>query len=126
MICAWDLHLDLRDEVAPEFDAKIPTTEPTTYRQQIQAHTHWINDIALAQQNQALISASSDITVKLWRPAATDRLPPQPIGLHTDYVKTLAVPSPTSDWVASGGFGSQDQSLGSEWRGSEDEYRGGG
>ena len=31
-------------------------------------------------------------------------MPPQPIGLHSDYVKTLAVPSPTSDWIASGGL----------------------
>ncbi|KAI7363754.1 WD40 repeat-like protein, partial [Hortaea werneckii] len=66
--------------------------------------THWINDIALAQSNQALLSASSDITIKLWRPAATDRLPPQPIGFHSDYVKTLAVPSQNSDWIASGGL----------------------
>ena len=90
--------------MVPDYDAKLPASEATTVRQQIQAHTHWINDIALAQSNQALISASSDITVKLWRPAATDGLPPQPIGLHSDYVKALAVPSPTSDWVASGGL----------------------
>jgi WD repeat-containing protein 48 len=31
-------------------------------------------------------------------------MPPQSIGLHSDYVKTLAVPSQTSDWVASGGL----------------------
>lgn len=86
-------------EPAPDF--KPP---PTVFRQQVQAHTHWINDIALCQSNQALLSASSDITVKLWRPAATDGTPPQSIGLHSDYVKTLAVPSPTSDWVASGGL----------------------
>lgn len=70
----------------------------------MQAHTHWINDIALAHSNRALVSASSDITVKLWRPEGADGLPPQTIGLHSDYVKTLAVPSQTSDWIASGGL----------------------
>ena len=56
------------------------------------------------RSSQALVSASSDITVKLWRPGATDGLPPQPLGLHSDYVKVLAVPSVSSDWVASGGL----------------------
>ena len=101
MICAWDLGLDLNNTVEPAADFKPP---PSAFRQQVQAHTHWINDIALCQSNQALLSASSDITVKLWRPAATDGMPPQSIGLHSDYVKTLAVPSQTSDWIASGGL----------------------
>lgn len=68
----------------------------------MQAHTHWINDICLAQNNEALVSASSDITVKVWRPSATDALPPQTIGLHSDYVKCLASPGPQTNWVASG------------------------
>jgi WD repeat-containing protein 48 len=101
VICAWDLGLDLNNTLEPASDFKPP---PTAFRQQVQAHTHWINDIALCQSNQALLSASSDITVKLWRPSATDGMPPQSIGLHSDYVKTLAVPSQTSDWVASGGL----------------------
>ncbi|KAM3424680.1 hypothetical protein BST61_g6667 [Cercospora zeina] len=105
VICAWDLHLDLTSTTPPpEYDAKLPPSEPTTFRQQVQAHTHWINDIALAQSNQALVSASSDTTVKVWRPAAQDAKPPQTIGLHSDYVKTLAVPFSTADWVASGGL----------------------
>ena len=101
MICAWDLGIDLNNTVEPAADFKPP---PSAFRQQVQAHTHWINDIALCQSNQALLSASSDITVKLWRPSATDGMPPQSIGLHSDYVKTLAVPSQTSDWIASGGL----------------------
>ena len=104
MICAWDLNLDLKNATIPDHDAKLSTPPPSAFRQQVQAHTHWINDIALAQSNTALVSASSDITVKVWRPAATDGLPPQPIGLHSDYVKVLAVPSAGSDWVASGGL----------------------
>jgi WD repeat-containing protein 48 len=70
----------------------------------VQAHTHWINDIVLAQNSRALVSASSDITVKLWRPAAEDPLPPQTIGLHTDYVKRVASPGGNENWVASGGL----------------------
>lgn len=104
VICAWDLDLDLNNATLPDHDEKLEKAPETKIRQQVQAHTHWINDIALAQSNQALASASSDITVKLWRPAAQDRQPPQSIGLHSDYVKTLAVPSPSSDWIASGGL----------------------
>lgn len=103
-ICAWDLNFDLKNSIAPEYDAKLPAPAESSFRQQVQAHTHWINDIKLAQSNQALVSASSDITVKVWRPAASEAAPPQTIGLHSDYVKVLAVPSATSDWVASGGL----------------------
>jgi WD repeat-containing protein 48 len=103
-LCTWDLHLDLQNGTSLDYDAKPNKSPATTFRQQIQAHTHWINDIALAQSGRALVSASSDITVKLWRPAAADGQPPQTIGLHSDYVKTLAVPSATSDWIASGGL----------------------
>lgn len=110
VVCAWDLHLDLRnrdnDERDPFADSSAPNYKPppTRFRQQVQAHTHWVNDLVLVQDAQALVSASSDITVKLWRPAATDIQPPQTIGLHTDYVKRVASPGPNEDWVASGGL----------------------
>ncbi|KAL8952352.1 MAG: hypothetical protein Q9222_001732 [Ikaeria aurantiellina] len=71
-------------------------------RDQVQAHTHWVNDILLAQNNSALVSASSDVSVKVWRPYAQDRGLPTTIGLHSDYVKCLASPGPQADWVASG------------------------
>ena len=70
----------------------------------MQAHTHWINDIVLTQSNAALVSASSDITVKVWRPHSEERGLPSTIGLHDDYVKCLASPTEHSDWVASGGL----------------------
>ena len=104
VICAWDLNFDVKNAPLPDHDTKLPAPTATTYKQQVQAHTHWINDICLAQANQALVSASSDITVKVWRPTTTTGMPPQTIGLHSDYVKVLAVPSQTSDWVASGGL----------------------
>ena len=70
----------------------------------MQAHTHWVNDILLARSNSALVSASSDITVKLWRPHSDIDRNPTTIGRHSDYVKCLAAPSTHSDWIASGGL----------------------
>ncbi|KAL1303729.1 hypothetical protein AAFC00_007074 [Neodothiora populina] len=105
--CHLRLGPQLRSQKPPTAtrpDEKAPPLPTTTFRRQVQAHTHWINDILLTQQNQALVSASSDISVKLWRPAGTDALPPQTIGLHNDYVKVLASPDQNADWVASGGL----------------------
>lgn len=63
-----------------------------------------MNDIVLAQNNTALVSASSDLTVRVWRPLSNDSEAPQTIGQHADYVKCLATPNSQSDWVASGGL----------------------
>lgn len=76
----------------------------TRFRAQTQAHTHWINDITLAQQHSALVSASSDLLVKVWRPLASDIQEPVTIGQHADYVKCVATPSQSTNWVASGGL----------------------
>ncbi|PSK48403.1 UBP9-binding protein bun107 [Elsinoe australis] len=105
VICAWDTHLNLQYPQSPLPEgAKKPAPPETTFRQQVQAHTNWINDIALVQSDSALVSASSDISVKVWRPAAQDPIPPQTVGLHTDYVKVLAVPDAHESWIASGGL----------------------
>lgn len=110
MICAWDLGLDLHkhddDERDPFADhhAADYKPPPTQFRSQVQAHTHWINDLVLADNGAALVSASSDITVKVWRPAAQESVPPETIGLHTDYVKRVASPGQAENWVASGGL----------------------
>jgi WD repeat-containing protein 48 len=110
VVCTWDLQLDLQsrdsEERDPFADSSAPNYKPppTQFRRQVQAHTHWVNDLVLAQNHQALVSASSDITVKVWRPAAEDGLPPQTIGLHTDYVKRVASPGLHENWVASGGL----------------------
>lgn len=77
---------------------------PSTFRAQTQAHTHWVNDIVLAQSNTALVSASSDLTVRVWRPLSNESEAPQTIGQHADYVKCLATPNSQADWVASGGL----------------------
>ncbi|KAH0329555.1 WD40 repeat-like protein, partial [Aureobasidium melanogenum] len=106
VICAWDLNFEVsyKSDQITAIDAKPPPSPASTLHNQVQAHTHWISDLVLAQSNQALVSASSDISVKVWRPAATDSMPPQTIGLHSDYVKVLASPSSDASWVASGGL----------------------
>ncbi|KAL6719357.1 hypothetical protein ACLMJK_003596 [Lecanora helva] len=114
LICAWDLDLDLTENCDNDVRSLITSqkpsrrdserSEPTAFRQQVQAHTHWVNDILLAQSNTALVSASSDITVKVWRPHSEESQIPTTIGLHSDYVKCLASPGTHSDWVASGGL----------------------
>ena len=114
MICAWNLGLDLESHT---FDNGDPHPSPEgastneskrsksySFRKQVQAHTHWVNDILLAHSNSALVSASSDITVKVWRPHSEVSHTPTTIGLHSDYVKCLASPGAHADWVASGGL----------------------
>ncbi|TGO61404.1 hypothetical protein BOTNAR_0129g00150 [Botryotinia narcissicola] len=109
-ICAWDLNLDLRPKEPstnnPFDDPPSSESKPksaTTFRAQTQAHTHWVNDIVLAKNNTALVSASSDLTVRVWRPLEKDS-EPVTIGQHADYVKCLASPGNTANWVASGGL----------------------
>jgi WD repeat-containing protein 48 len=70
----------------------------------VHAHTHWINDIVLTQNNTALVSASSDTTVRVWRQYSEEANLPSTIGKHSDYVKCLATSPAHSDWVASGGL----------------------
>ena len=113
VICVWDFceydrDLDIRNgsfmhtSRASSIASSTTVTSKTRYRHHVQAHTHWINDIVLAQDNRALVSASSDTSVKVWRPYSSDRIPPQTIGLHGDYVKCLASPGLRSPWVAAG------------------------
>ncbi|GAP92207.1 putative WD domain-containing protein [Rosellinia necatrix] len=97
VVCAWNLDLDLKG-----LSGASPKPPNTTFRASTQAHTHWVNDIALVSQNTALVSASSDLTVKLWRPS-TGADEAHTIGQHADYVKCLATPS-AGNWVASGGL----------------------
>ncbi len=88
----------------PPSETSSNTQTSTTFRAQTQAHTHWVNDIVLAQNNTALVSASSDLTVRVWRPLSNESEAPQTIGQHADYVKCVATPSSQADWVASGGL----------------------
>jgi WD repeat-containing protein 48 len=108
------LNLDLKDTVSLDDHIASADVAPsnlrpkaktaTAFRSQTQAHTHWVNDIVLSQNNTALVSASSDLTVRIWRPLSNDIKAPETIGQHADYVKCLATPSPQAEWVASGGL----------------------
>ncbi|KAJ5101740.1 hypothetical protein NUU61_003962 [Penicillium alfredii] len=95
VICSWELD-------SPASSSRKPAL--AAFKTQVQAHSHWINDIVLTQDNSALVSASSDTTVRLWRPHSESTEVPERIGKHTDYVKALASPSSQASWVASGGL----------------------
>ncbi|KAF6820367.1 UBP9-binding protein [Colletotrichum musicola] len=99
-ICAWNTNLDLKGRSPP------PDKKPkTTFHSQTQAHMSWINDIVLAANNSAVVTASQDLTVKLWRPHSETTHIPEKIGEHADYVKCVATPpGGSANWVASGGF----------------------
>ncbi|OAA44307.1 WD repeat protein [Metarhizium rileyi] len=109
IVCAWDLDLDLNSKRSPtdsDNSAERPRSQ-SKFRLQAQPHTHWVNDITLAQNNTALVSASSDLTVKVWRPhSEEDSTRAFAIGEHADYVKCVATPpaSINANWVASGGL----------------------
>ncbi|KAI9886107.1 MAG: hypothetical protein M1823_002067 [Watsoniomyces obsoletus] len=103
LICAWDV-LPHRSETSEDDHQNHVSKQGTTRRAQVEAHTHWINDIALADNGSVLVSASSDLTVKAWRPSAEVQTTPETIGVHRDYVKCLATPDANATWVASGGL----------------------
>lgn len=63
-----------------------------------------MNDLVLVKNSLALVSASSDSSIKLWRPHSDGAHAAHSIGSHSDYVKCLTVPERNSDWVASGGL----------------------
>lgn len=68
---------------------------------------HWINDITLAHNHSALVTASSDLTVKVWRPHSEEESSrAEKIGEHDDYVKCVATPPAdmNANWVASAGL----------------------
>jgi WD repeat-containing protein 48 len=101
VICSWHLDLDKPLSSPPISPSK--RQGGTSFKRQVQAHSHWINDIILTQNNSAIVSASSDTTVGVWRPHSDTADPPESIGRHSDYVKCLATPRHGGgDWVASG------------------------
>ncbi|KAF7309790.1 WD-REPEATS-REGION domain-containing protein [Mycena indigotica] len=75
----------------------------SSFRQCMQAHTDWVNDILLCNYNQTVVSASSDGTVQAWTPHAAGSPDPSIVGIHSDYVRCLAS-CRTQNWIASGSF----------------------
>ena len=64
---------------------------PTTFRQSVQTHTDWVNDILLCNQNQTVISCSSDRTIRAWAPHDTEKsASPELVGQHRDYAKVIS------------------------------------
>lgn len=80
LVCAWDLNRP----------ADPSTNAASTLRAETLAHMHWINDITLAQNNTAVVTGSSDLSVKVWRPHSEESNSVHTIGEHADYVKCVA------------------------------------
>ncbi|KAJ3261659.1 hypothetical protein HDU77_000773 [Chytriomyces hyalinus] len=74
---------------------------PTTHVRTFQAHSDWVNDIALCNRNQSIVTASNDRMVYLWSTTQTNMY--MRLGYHSDHVKCLAYSS-SGGWVASGGL----------------------
>ncbi|KAI9069649.1 hypothetical protein FKP32DRAFT_1640619 [Trametes sanguinea] len=91
-------------EIDVEAEARSNSTQ---FRQAVQMHSDWINDILLCNYNQTLVSASSDGSIKAWTPHShTNDAPlhePTVIGTHTDYVRCLSY-CREQQWFASGSF----------------------
>jgi WD repeat-containing protein 48 len=103
VICAWDIDINAQGAETPKENGEHKRST-TSFRKQVQAHTHWVNDIVLVKNNLGLVSCSSDVTVKLWRPHSHESTSAYTIGSHSDYVKCLTTPDPQANWVASGGL----------------------
>ncbi|KAL7410603.1 hypothetical protein BDY24DRAFT_417926 [Mrakia frigida] len=100
----WEVDLEQEGRTNGFEAAKPPAA---TFRQCVQYHTDWVNDLVLCNLNQTLISASSDRTIRAWNPHSTEgSMSPTVIGHHTDYVRCLAY-SREQQFVASGGFDRQ-------------------
>lgn len=100
------LPLQHRWEIDSEALDQLPSAPRASFRQCIQSHTDWVNDIVLANYNRTLVSASSDSSILAWHPHSSDhhdQMTPTTIGRHADYVRCLATGLDTN-WVASGGF----------------------
>lgn len=64
------------------------------FRQGIQAHSEWVNDMLLINGNQTVVSASSDRLIKAWNPHdEVSNSSSFTLGSHDDYVKCLAAPA---------------------------------
>ncbi len=80
----WEIDL-------PSLSSSVPP--PTSFRQSVQTHTDWVNDLVLCNMNQTLLSASSDRTIRAWNPHDRDTEKsgtPGLVGRHADYVKVLS------------------------------------
>ncbi|CAO3645376.1 unnamed protein product [Mucor hiemalis] len=84
-------------------EAKNNTVPETSCKAFSQIHTDWVNDIVTVDNGTCVVSASSDRTIKLWKPYSDTPKVAHTIGWHTDYAKCLTYASKPG-WVASGGL----------------------
>jgi WD repeat-containing protein 48 len=94
--------------------------KPTTSIHSTQSHLDWINALLLIDQNRTIVSASSDGTIKAFRPSYHSHssslshdedqngvegigVEPTIIGQHNDYVRALTKAT-YQPWIASGSF----------------------
>ena len=109
VIVAWDLQMSL-SRVPNRFDQDEDETRvdaadsATIYKQSIQAHTNWVNQIGISPSKDCVYSCSSDALVKVWRPHSRDAHRTDNLGSHTDYIKCLAVPKFSNEWIATAGL----------------------
>ncbi|AOW03671.1 YALI0D06435p [Yarrowia lipolytica CLIB122] len=104
-LCAHDdlLYSAGRDGVVNMWSTS--KTAPTKFVAANQMHTHWVNDICTVNNGRSILSASSDLSVKLWTPSRNETVL---VGHHRDYVKCIAErgqADPT--WAATGGLDQQ-------------------
>ncbi|KAJ1971942.1 hypothetical protein H4R35_004963 [Dimargaris xerosporica] len=108
MTMAWDLHLPSpRRHLGRRSSGKAPH-HGAKFRNASQHHADWVNAITLCADTHIVATASSDRTVKLWRPYAASDAETHPayvstLGYHADYVKALTY-APQARWLASGGL----------------------
>ncbi|KAL0135275.1 WD domain-containing protein [Mucor lusitanicus] len=105
IVASWDLHMDFKRNTDEKWklDGETKALPKTTCKAFSQMHTDWVNDIVLCEQGTCVVSASSDRTIKLWKPYSDTPRAAHTIGYHTDYAKCLTYASKPG-WVASGGL----------------------
>jgi len=75
-----------------------------------------VNDIVLVKNNLGLVSASSDVTVKLWRPHGHETTQAYTIGSHSGLYQVPCDPRSHGELGCIGWPRSQNLPLGSQWR----------
>lgn len=109
IIAAWNLNMSL-SHIPNKYDdtrteLQVASIEgDTTFKRGIQAHTNWVNQIAISPDYQSIYSCSSDTFIKCWRPNAYAADQAATLGSHTDYVKCLVPSKSHGEWVATAGL----------------------
>ncbi|CAO3678603.1 unnamed protein product [Rhizopus microsporus] len=107
VVASWDLNIRFKRQLNTEeawlVDKQLQSAGKSTCKAFSQIHTDWVNDIVLCQEGTCVVSASSDRTIKAWRPYSENSKTVHTIGTHTDYAKCLTYASQPG-WVASGGL----------------------